>query len=152
MDVTPSAETPVVNEEQHSAEDGHDHSRDLQTPEQIVDEGLAELRSGSAPPMKAILKIRQVAEDHPENIYAQFTLGQLSMESGQFEKAIERFTNVVTIDPNNADGWLLLARSMRANGDMEGSKEPYKKALELATSEVKETIQEEIKEIKEINI
>jgi cytochrome c-type biogenesis protein CcmH/NrfG len=60
-------------------------------------------------PMEGILKIREVAEKDPANVYAQMTLGQASMVSGQFEKAVERYQNVLKLQPGNLEALLSIA-------------------------------------------
>ena len=58
------------------------------------------------------------------NMYAQFMLGLGGIESGQFDKAIERLTTVVRHQPANIEAILLLAdvnerkgnKAKRSNG------------------------------------
>ncbi len=52
-------------------------------------------------PMQGVLMLREVIEADPKNELALLNLGLLSMRSGQFEKAIERFTNLTEIQPEN---------------------------------------------------
>lgn len=49
--------------------------------------------------MKGIFKLREVVEMNPRNTEAAFQLGQLSMETGQFDKAEARFRTVLEITP-----------------------------------------------------
>ncbi|NND77391.1 MAG: tetratricopeptide repeat protein [Flavobacteriales bacterium] len=64
--------------------------------EETINKALVLVR-GEAP-MQGILMLRELAEKEPDNIDAQWHLGVLSVESRQFEKAIERFENVCTLD------------------------------------------------------
>jgi tetratricopeptide (TPR) repeat protein len=59
---------------------------------------LAELNSG-APPMPIILKLRQLAEQEPDNVEAQWHLGLFSWQTGQYDKAMQRFRRVIALDP-----------------------------------------------------
>jgi len=63
-------------------------------------------------PMRGILMLREVSEKHPENEQAQFNLGALSMQSGQFDKAVERFNNVINLNPENIEARLFKAVSL----------------------------------------
>lgn len=56
--------------------------------------------SGSDEPMAGILKLRELADSNPANKDAQLNLGYFSMETGQYEKAIERFTHVLLHHPD----------------------------------------------------
>ncbi len=48
-------------------------------------------------PMQGILMIRGVLKDDPKNLFALMQLGLLSMRSGQYDKAIDRFNSVLEI-------------------------------------------------------
>lgn len=58
---------------------------------------LAEL-NGGAPPMQTILKLRDLATREPGNVEAQWHLGLFSWQTGQYDKAMERFRKVVELD------------------------------------------------------
>lgn len=80
------------------------------TVENDIDDALAIIASEA--PMQGILKLRSIAEEHPENFRAQFHLGRFSAQTGQWEKVIERFETVKRIDPTFAesDYWIGLAK------------------------------------------
>ncbi len=59
---------------------------------------IAELGSG-APPMQTILKLRDLAEQEPNNVEAQYHLGLFSWQTGQYDKAMERFRNTIALEP-----------------------------------------------------
>jgi outer membrane protein len=69
------------------------------------------LTEGTGQPMQGIKLLREVVEEDPENEYAQESLGYLSMKSGQYEKAIARFTKVVEINPARLDMYVYLGES-----------------------------------------
>jgi tetratricopeptide (TPR) repeat protein len=85
---------------------------------------------GSEPPMKGILLVREVAEKNPSNVFAQYMLGVGAMVSGQKAKAIERFTNVVNLQPENLEVRLRLADVCEQNGNPSLAKTHYKAFLE----------------------
>ena len=59
----------------------------------------------------------EVAHRDSTNMYAQFMLGLGGIESGQFDKAIERLTTVVRHQPANIEAILLLAEVYQQKGD-----------------------------------
>lgn len=59
---------------------------------------LSELASGK-PPMQTILKLKDLADAEPENVEAQYHLGVFSWETGQYDKAMERFRKTIALDP-----------------------------------------------------
>jgi tetratricopeptide (TPR) repeat protein len=59
-------------------------------------------------PMKGIGILKGVLNKDPENIDALTNLGYFAIQSGQYEKAIERFETVLSIDPKNAEAYIYL--------------------------------------------
>lgn len=68
-------------------------------------------------PMQGIQLIREVVERDPDNMFAQLMLGLGGMESGQFDKAIERLSKVVAKQPQNLEAILTLAEAYERSGD-----------------------------------
>jgi len=67
--------------------------------------------------MQGIQQILEVARRDSGNMYAQFMLGLGGIESGQFDKAIERLTRVVHHEPGNVEAVLALAEAYERKGD-----------------------------------
>lgn len=63
-------------------------------------------------PMKAITMLREVLDQEPNYVPAIMSLGGLSMQSNQYDKAAARFQNVLKIDPTNVNAKLGLAYSL----------------------------------------
>lgn len=57
--------------------------------------------TASPAPMQGILLIRQVVEKNPDHVGALNALGLLSMQSGQYAKALERFERLAEIQPED---------------------------------------------------
>ncbi len=70
----------------------------------------------SPTPMQGILMIREVLKNEPENIFAIMSLGKLSIQSGQYDKAIERFKQLLEIQKDNLEAKFLLAVSLGETG------------------------------------
>ena len=68
------------------------------------------------PPMEGITLLRAVVAANPHHIKAQLYLGFLSMNSGQYEKAIQRFEAVKSMDSQNLNVYLYLAEAFQAAG------------------------------------
>jgi tetratricopeptide (TPR) repeat protein len=66
----------------------------------------------TATPMQGIKMIREVLEKEPDNQLALFNLGLLSMQSGQYERAVERFERLLVINPKDINACLLLGQSL----------------------------------------
>lgn len=71
---------------------------------------------GTSSPMQGILLLREVVAKNPGHEMAQFNLGILSVKSGQYDKAVERFQKVLEINPSNNEARFLLGRTYSALG------------------------------------
>ncbi|MCZ2128761.1 MAG: tetratricopeptide repeat protein [Bacteroidia bacterium] len=54
-------------------------------------------------PMQGIAVLQEVLQEDPNNLDALYILGDFSIESGQFEKALERFKKLLSLQPFNSD-------------------------------------------------
>ncbi|MEM6723078.1 MAG: tetratricopeptide repeat protein [Bacteroidota bacterium] len=86
---------------------------------------------GSPAPMKGILMIRELLDKYPDNVTVLFTLGRLSMRTAQYDKAIERFEKVVTIEDTNLNAIYMLAQAYGETGEKAKAISYYQKALAL---------------------
>lgn len=98
-------------------------------------------------PMKGIGMLKEVLNIDPENVDALTNLGYFAIQSGQYEKAIERFDQVLTIDPRNAEAYLYLADVYLSQGQTEkgvGTLEKYRDLMNdpLVTQRVNQYIEE----------
>ena len=82
-------------------------------------------------PMEAVMRLRAVLEKDPGNETAIFNLGTLSMQSGQYDKAVERFTRLVKINPQNSQALFYLGISYFNLGENAKAKEQFLAVKEL---------------------
>ena len=76
-------------------------------------------------PMKGITMIREVLNEDPDNRLAIFNLGVLSMQSKQFDRAVERFKKILTLDPEDVQARFYLGVSYLQIGDNDKAKEQF---------------------------
>jgi tetratricopeptide (TPR) repeat protein len=81
--------------------------------------------------MQGIQRILEVVRRDSTNMYAQFMLGLGGIESGQFDKAIERLTTVVRHQPANIEALLRLAEVHQQKGDKADAIRYYEAAKKL---------------------
>lgn len=63
-------------------------------------------------PMRGIMMLREIVEQEPDNADAHWHLGLFSIQSGQHEKALERFKKVRDLDEKGyPDVWFYLGRT-----------------------------------------
>jgi len=62
-------------------------------------------------PMQGITLLREILEEDPANESALFNMGVLSMQSGQYKRAAERFEELVSHHPDHIQGQFYLAVS-----------------------------------------
>jgi tetratricopeptide (TPR) repeat protein len=80
----------------------------------------------TAEPMKGIMLLREVVEADSTHENAQLNLGFLSMRSGQYEKAIERFDKVLSINPARIDMYIYRGEAMVQMGKKKEAIESFK--------------------------
>jgi len=101
--------------------------------------------------MQGIQRILEVARRDSTNMYAQLMLGWGGLQSGQFDKAIERLTTVVRHQPANIEATLLLAEVNQQKGNKTDAIRWYeaaKKLLGNRESEMVKEIDERIKSLR----
>lgn len=76
-------------------------------------------------PMLGITMLRDIMEKDPENEMAIFNLGLLAIQSGQYEKAIERFEKLVSLHPQNLQGQFYLGLSYFESGDKNNARTQF---------------------------
>jgi tetratricopeptide (TPR) repeat protein len=96
--------------------------------------------------MQGIQQILEVVRRDSTNMYAQFMLGVGGIESGQYDKAIERLTIVVRHEPGNVEALLLLAEADQRKGDKIAAVKNYQAAKKLVGNpEMVQAIDQQIK-------
>jgi len=105
-------------------------------PVHSVNLGLCYVEGGGNP-MRGITIIRDVAEKNPENRLASMTLGRMSVRTGQYEKAVQRFDNVLTHHPDDADAHYWLGVTYQALNDKAKTIFHFNKFVDNTDNEVR---------------
>lgn len=101
-------------------------------------------------PMEGINKVRQVIEKDSTNVFALIVLGYGSLISGQYDKAIERFGKVVTLQPANLEAILRIAEVYERKTDTANAIKWYSNALPVITNnpDLKAALEQRIEQLK----
>lgn len=86
-------------------------------------------------PMAGIMMLREVIEQEPTNEEALFNLGILSIQSGQYDKATERFETLLKHHPANEQAEFYLALSYFNNGQSDKAKNLFEKIKKTSNDE-----------------
>jgi len=92
----------------------------------------AAMVTGSGNPMAGIALLREVVQKDPKNIQANKTLGLFSLQSRQFDKAVERFSTVVELQPD-AESYFYLATGYENIGLKDEAIAAFQQSKELAS-------------------
>lgn len=87
--------------------------------------------SGTHNPMAGIALLQEVVKADPRHIEANKSLGLFSMQSRQFDRAIDRFKTVVALAPD-AESYFYLATSYENIGLKREAIEAFEKSKQLA--------------------
>ena len=99
-------------------------------------------------PMQGILSIKEIADKNPDNMYAQMMLGLGGIQSGQYDKAIERFLTVVQKQPDNIEAMLDLAQTYERTGDKANAVKWYNASLKyIQASDARNAIESKIRSL-----
>lgn len=82
-------------------------------------------------PMKGIIMLREVLEEDSENQEAISNLGVLSLQSAQYDKAIERFEKLIELDPDNIQAQVFLGISYKEAGQRAEARKQFEKVKGL---------------------
>jgi tetratricopeptide (TPR) repeat protein len=85
----------------------------------------------SQSPMQGILMLREVIAEDPNNELALFNLGMLSIQSGQYDKAIDRLEELIKLNPAHTQGQLLLGIAWMSKGNKEQAKAQFLKVKNM---------------------
>lgn len=95
---------------------------------------LAEVYVDGPEPMKGIMLLREMTESLPEYSPAQMALGRLSLQTGQYDKAAERFQKVLSYEPMNTEALYFLALSKEGLGQTEDAIQLLELCVELVNN------------------
>lgn len=70
-------------------------------------------------PMQAVLMLRDLEKQHPEEAAVYNALGRLAIKTGQWERAIERLEKSWALNKNNPNTPCLLAKAYEGAGQMD---------------------------------
>jgi tetratricopeptide (TPR) repeat protein len=103
-----------------------------QAPEQLDAKAkMAMTYVSSTNPMQGISMLREVLAADENNEMAIYNLGLLSMQSGQYDRAVERFEKLTQISPDNLQAQFLLGVSYFEAGQKEKAKVQFEAVKEM---------------------
>ena len=109
--------------------------------------GIAYVNGGGMP-MQGITLLLDVVKQDPKNHAANLNLGMFAMKSGQFDKAVTRFKNMLAIK-EEVEPYFYLAESYKQLGQKQEAIAAYEKCKQLMGDPVAgQRIDEYIKELK----
>jgi len=94
--------------------------------------GLGSAYVNGTNPMKGITMLLEVVKEDPNNLKANFNLGLFSMQSRQFDKAVDRFKTVVSQQAADPEAWFYLATSYENIGLKKEAIVAFEKSKQLA--------------------
>ncbi len=68
-------------------------------------------------PMKGVLMLRQLNQEAPDNVLVLNALARLAIQTGQYDKAVERLTAALEVAPDNVKSTCLLAQAYEGQGN-----------------------------------
>ena len=107
--------------------------------------------NGMGAPMSGIAMLLDVVKKDPKNLKASMSLGTFAIKSGQFDKAITRFNEIIAIKPS-PDAYFYLATAYENLGKNEEAVNAYLNSKKLAANPtLSNFIDKKVKELKNKN-
>ena len=94
-----------------------------------IDNAVEIINSGQAP-MEGILALKDLADAEEPNLRANLLLGKFSVQSGQAEKARERFLKVLELEPDHLEATWEFAMLNMKMGALEDAVEGFKRCVD----------------------
>ena len=82
-------------------------------------------------PMKGILLLRELNSQYPENVTVINNLARLAIQTGQFDRAIQRLEQAISLEADNLNSVCLLAQAYEGKGDQANAETFAQKCQEL---------------------
>jgi tetratricopeptide (TPR) repeat protein len=101
---------------------------------QKMDKAIGLVKSGENP-MQGIMLLREVLDEDSTYVPAIYWMGMFSVESGQLDKAQERFKSVVSLDPEYVDAYWQLGHLALERAEYYKAIDHFKRVLELSPEE-----------------
>lgn len=89
---------------------------------------------GGGEPMKGVMMLREIVKEKPDDIPANTLLGRMSIQSGQFDKAIGRFETVLKKEPENKEALYFMAQAYEGKGDKKTAIEYLEKCKKVVNN------------------
>jgi predicted Zn-dependent protease len=105
--------------------------------------------NGMGAPMQGIKMLMEVVEKDPKNLRANMNLGMFAIKSGQFDKAITRFENIIANIKATPDAYFYLATAYENLGKNTEAIDAYLNSKKLAANPTLSTfIDKKVAELK----
>jgi tetratricopeptide (TPR) repeat protein len=82
-------------------------------------------------PMQGITMLREVLAEDPTNELALFNMGMLSIQSGQYAKAVDWLEKLIKVNPAHIQGQLLYGLALMNSGEKKRAKEQFEKVKQM---------------------
>jgi thioredoxin-like negative regulator of GroEL len=118
--------------------------------DQRINQAVALVQSGDNP-MQGIMKLREILEENPDRVDIHWHLAHFSVQSGQYDKAAERFEKVIEMDSENRfpDAAFYLGKTYATLDRSEEAVQVFESYLEnVQDSTVRKRVEEFIEELK----
>lgn len=90
--------------------------------------------NGMGAPMAGIKMLQEVVEKDPKNLKANMNLGLFALKSGQFDKAVTRFTGIIQTIKATPDAYFYLATAYEGLGKNGEAIDAYLNSKKLAAN------------------
>jgi len=96
--------------------------------------------------MQGVLLLREIVEDDPAHVQANYELGLLSLQSGQNDKALARFDQLIKQEPKFIEPYILKAQILLSDSRNDEAKDVIDAAIANTPNDDGKAVLQEMKE------
>lgn len=89
---------------------------------------------GTGETMAGVQILLGIVREKPDNVPANLMLGKLAIQSGQYDKAVERLEGIIAREPKNTEAMYFLAEAYKGKGDIPKAKQLLEQCKKLVNS------------------
>lgn len=89
---------------------------------------------GTGETMQGVQMLLGITREKPDNVPANLMLGRLAIQSGQFDKAVQRFETVLKSEPENTEALYFLAEAYKGKGNKQKAIELFEKCKKIVNN------------------
>lgn len=92
------------------------------------------LIEGKNETMQGVQKLLAITRENPKDLESNLMLAKMAIQSGQYDKSIDRLEKLLKIYPDNTEAMFFLGEAYKSSGQVEKAKEWFEKCKKIVNN------------------